>query len=202
MWNLSVLGCRKWKVFTALYLFKSKHVCPRAAFTDQFYSWEQSGRSSWESRSRLTLWEHWRKSWSSERDSGSRGRFFPEAPVPPSALEGFFTLRTICATLRSYKLFLCLQWENIHTKEKLQQAHSRAHGHTALSVFCAWRHLLRKSTLQDHLNIHSGDWPYKCHCCDMDFKHKSALKKHLTSLHSRSSGEKLARHDLERQNLL
>lgn len=87
-------------------------------------------------------------------------------------------------------------------KEKSQQAHSRAHGHTGLSVYCVPEDIATKSTLQDHLNIHSGDRPYKCHCCDMDFKHKSALKKHLSSLRGRSSGEKLPRHDLERQNLL
>ena len=121
----------------------------------------------------------------------------------PRCPRGFLHVENYLCHLKMHELFLCLQCGKTLTQKKSLNRHIR--GHTGIRPFqCSvcLKTFTAKSTLQDHLNIHSGDWPYKCHCCDMDFKHKSALKKHLTSLHGRSSGEKLPRHDLEKQNLL
>ena len=121
----------------------------------------------------------------------------------PRCPRGFLHVENYLCHLKMHELFLCLQCGKTLTQKKSLNRHIR--GHTGIRPFqCSvcLKTFAAKSTLQDHLNIHSGDRPYKCHCCDMDFKHKSALKKHLTSLHGRSSGEKLPRHDLEKQNLL
>lgn len=121
----------------------------------------------------------------------------------PRCPRGFLHVENYLRHLKMHKLFLCLQCGKTFTQKKNLNRHIRGHmGIRPFQCTVCLKTFTAKSTLQDHLNIHSGDRPYKCHCCDMDFKHKSALKKHLTSLHGRSSGEKLPRHDLERQNLL
>ena len=121
----------------------------------------------------------------------------------PRCPRGFLHVENYLCHLKMHKLFLCLQCGKTFTQKKNLNRHIRGHmGIRAFQCTVCLKTFTAKSTLQDHLNIHSGDRPYKCHCCDMDFKHKSALEKHLTSLHGRSSGEKLPRHDLERQNLL
>uniref|UniRef100_A0A8C2LZ84 BTB domain-containing protein n=1 Tax=Cricetulus griseus TaxID=10029 RepID=A0A8C2LZ84_CRIGR len=119
--------------------------------------------------------------------SSKAGMYFPETQHS-----------LINSTVESRVAEVPRMWENIYTEEQSQPAYSRTHRYTTLSVYCVLEDFTAKSMLQDHLSIHSGDQPYKCHCCDTDFKHKS----HLTSVHGRSSAEKLSRPDLKRQNLL
>lgn len=41
----------------------------------------------------------------------------------------------------------------------------------------------KKCNLLDHLKIHTGLRPFKCHVCDFPFRQKGPLKKHLERKH-------------------
>lgn len=41
----------------------------------------------------------------------------------------------------------------------------------------------RKNNLKQHLAIHSGLRPFRCHVCPLTFVRKSHLKRHLATLH-------------------
>ena len=45
----------------------------------------------------------------------------------------------------------------------------------------------QKATLQDHLNLHTGDKPHKCNYCAVHFAHKPGLRRHLKDIHGKSS---------------
>ncbi|XP_016349524.1 LOW QUALITY PROTEIN: zinc finger and BTB domain-containing protein 6-like [Sinocyclocheilus anshuiensis] len=44
----------------------------------------------------------------------------------------------------------------------------------------------QKSTLCDHMNVHSGERPYVCAYCHVSFAHKSALRSHLMEQHGKT----------------
>ncbi|NWI07784.1 ZBT12 protein, partial [Tichodroma muraria] len=47
----------------------------------------------------------------------------------------------------------------------------------------------QKSTLHDHLNLHSGARPYRCSYCDVRFAHKPAIRRHLKEQHGKTTAQ-------------
>ncbi|KAG7266171.1 hypothetical protein CRUP_012502, partial [Coryphaenoides rupestris] len=47
----------------------------------------------------------------------------------------------------------------------------------------------QKSTLIDHMNLHSGERPHRCAYCHARFAHKPALRRHLKEQHGKTTGQ-------------
>lgn len=57
----------------------------------------------------------------------------------------------------------------------------------------------QKSTLIDHMNLHSGERPHRCAYCHARFAHKPALRRHLKEQHGKTTGQNSLHEQEERE---
>ncbi|KAG7501029.1 zinc finger and BTB domain-containing protein 12 [Solea senegalensis] len=64
----------------------------------------------------------------------------------------------------------------------------RGGGKTHQCPLC-YKTFTQKSTLIDHMNLHSGERPHRCAYCHARFAHKPALRRHLKEQHGKTTGQ-------------
>lgn len=79
--------------------------------------------------------------------------------------------------------------------------HMAVHRSGAKSHQCplCYKTFTQRSTLIDHMNLHSGERPHHCAFCHARFAHKPALRRHLKEQHGKTTGQNSLHEQEERE---
>ena len=88
--------------------------------------------------------------------------------------------------------------------EKLNEKREKPKESSKISIFecnICQKSCKKKSNLDVHMRVHTGEKPHECIVCQRRFSHKSALSGHMLTLHMKTtSGENP--HEMQRKKIL
>ncbi|KAM6958849.1 zinc finger and BTB domain-containing protein 9-like [Aplochiton taeniatus] len=96
-------------------------------------------------------------------------------------------------THTSHLLYSCLccnkHFQHANHLKRHMAVHRGSTGAKGHECPLCYKTFTQKSTLIDHMNLHSGERPHRCAYCNARFAHKPALRRHLKEQHGKTTGQ-------------
>ncbi|XP_056335195.1 zinc finger and BTB domain-containing protein 12.1 [Danio aesculapii] len=91
-------------------------------------------------------------------------------------------------SLSAHQQYICPCCRKQFSNSRNLNRHMLLHRDNSKLPCCPLCHktFTQKSTMYDHMNVHSGERPYVCAYCPISFAHRSALRRHLLEQHGKT----------------